>query len=1519
MSDMDRDVEDGVEERRITLKNKAEALRRQISPLSANSGALQALWVGSGIAAGKKYGEKYMGQRGRRSRAETQPAQLDDWLSSKGLKLTSFSRDGESSAVAFCTIKASQSSLRLLSAGRCQYKAISRALFGDDSKHGELKTLAIEFLRLNKTAMLDVKVNASKEIKDLEEAIEAKGHKADYEGWVDALEACDLPASAFTLHAVHLLMLAEIRLVVNKPRDAVSSPPWIQCRLLDPTALAGAPQSSIYLVANQTPRTGNNASVAFSYDTLEEDLSTRPAEAASARMGVYGVNDAESVRAESWAAGSAHTDYTKLGEQLVDGKYHHIIDLINGTETTEDGFRLEVHKDEEVSCFHIYKVDMRTGAEQYVRRIDYDKKQGSPHPKPRQPHQRGGDDASENGGESGEVAPHRRLSDDVATWLQRLNVGPQATLDLAQTVYDSIDKYIEETQLTRGADTTYYIDRLGNQMHDLKAKVSDLRLDMFLHAESELQHNYKVIVAGAEGSGKSTTLNYLIRHLMQSDEQLKATYSRYCNERGLDPATHTQDIRDRFTRHAFALQPTPDQSIIEAAEQEREKRVYDPDGNYGHVVINMNTMEQPDILPTGSHTNGLTALVTIIEVDPKAAALTFRLTYRHKDVVDYALNAAEQIRSQKLSAGDDVEISLDDGGDVAKLAHMACALMGIETSSGDAIEELANHNGVFTLPPPFSQLLGRERSLSIASNSKDAMLDQLRRWLMVHTVGEWSHWGVLEKVEIVLPSFKDDVILTLCDVPGFGDEQANPFRQSIVTEAVNNCDCSTFLICLKTGRLDSDNKGSVVALNDSGVYEALIGEELERKVGQVVTVSSLDFRLERQLNTGKISAEVAQKQGEVAQQQGAKWIEQNFKKAYRNKHVPEAKSAPVIEKHTRSFAVDVTGKLEDKTGVKDYSISLLADSLVEASRDALRRRQTLCFRRLLFEVIMPFYEAHGNLGQIRNRPAGAVQVKLPTVDKLQKCLRDASYSALMGVSMGSMDAEVSKGTRAQRSFGAAGSSSAVYSTYSNVGEAKVCAKSAREANAQRIKDVEKIVISQYVDKNHYQGGREVRERWEKDNAACDVMDADTGQMRFEDNKFQGYRKARSRRIGQDLKSENPEVTNLRDLIMPEQGDIVLPLLEQLRLMKASVIDKVITSMVQQLEQILALALEKTPVGAQLGILLSSQLRKWQRLAINTFDMNFNKLLQTIPAEHTVVMNRVMLKNLRTIGTKLSANKDKRLELEKKAEGCAKDVSKALLQHIDLQIFEVLQEQMLGKFDEIAQLTHSLITGWIDGGDTMELEQLGAFTASLKYARITAGLIKAVHKSNMGAGLLENYDGIEKILEHAEQPQGLVTDGKDFDCVVPPAIVPAVEPSTLIVPSTNPVGSSAWSCPWCQCDESNTPERLVLPIMTPCRFATGCWCQTIDRHVLYCRNCVRYYLNKSAAVRQCTKRTRSMELRRTYSNSYSLKKRKNESSAESGGGKRACNSKFALANAPSTADSSAAAGSSSASGFVDELE
>ena len=54
MSDMDRDVEDGVEERRITLKNKAEALRRQISPLSANSGALQALWVGSGIAAGKQ-------------------------------------------------------------------------------------------------------------------------------------------------------------------------------------------------------------------------------------------------------------------------------------------------------------------------------------------------------------------------------------------------------------------------------------------------------------------------------------------------------------------------------------------------------------------------------------------------------------------------------------------------------------------------------------------------------------------------------------------------------------------------------------------------------------------------------------------------------------------------------------------------------------------------------------------------------------------------------------------------------------------------------------------------------------------------------------------------------------------------------------------------------------------------------------------------------------------------------------------------------------------------------------------------------------------------------------------------------------------------------------------------------------------------------------------------------------------------------------------------------------------------
>ena len=114
------------------------------------------------------------------------------------------------------------------------------------------------------------------------------------------------------------------------------------------------------------------------------------------------------------------------------------------------------------------------------------------------------------------------------------------------------------------------------------------------------------------------------------------------------------------------------------------------------------------------------------------------------------------------------------------------------------------------------------------------MLKQLNEWLMLHTVGTWSHWGVLQAVECIIPS-RNDIRMIVCDVPGFGTVKANPFRQSIVREMVVNCECSSLVLCLDGKRIDFVNKASADAFEEAGVYEALLGERLERRVGQVVT------------------------------------------------------------------------------------------------------------------------------------------------------------------------------------------------------------------------------------------------------------------------------------------------------------------------------------------------------------------------------------------------------------------------------------------------------------------------------------------------------------------------------------------------------------------------------------------------------------------------------------------------------------------------------------------------------------
>ena len=243
--------------------------------------------------------------------------------------------------------------------------------------------------------------------------------------------------------------------------------------------------------------------------------------------------------------------------------------------------------------------------------------------------------------------------------------------------------------------------------------------------------------------------------------------------------------------------------------------------------------EEEDILPTGEGTGSLTAHPTTVELDPDATSVSLRVTYVTKQEVDVVLYVAEKIRQYKVQVLDGEDVPELEGVDLSYKAHQACAMLNIQTSGGDGIKKICNHEGVFELPETKYSLLGRVRTLHVAAPTSTAMLKQLNEWLVLHTVGPWSHFGIVRDVTCVLPS-KPGMRLTVYDVPGVGHEASNPFRQGLVRDALKLCQASTLLVCLDHRRIDGRNNESRQLLQDTGVYEELFGDPLQRKIGQVV-------------------------------------------------------------------------------------------------------------------------------------------------------------------------------------------------------------------------------------------------------------------------------------------------------------------------------------------------------------------------------------------------------------------------------------------------------------------------------------------------------------------------------------------------------------------------------------------------------------------------------------------------------------------------------------------------------------
>ena len=229
------------------------------------------------------------------------------------------------------------------------------------------------------------------------------------------------------------------------------------------------------------------------------------------------------------------------------------------------------------------------------------------------------------------------------------------------------------------------MDGLGARMHTLEDTARSIKMQASFEAHSEGQSCFKVIVVGVEGSGKSTTLNFLLRNLMQAEHAADA------------PLQVTQRFSNRYPGETKLA--TED---IVAADQELHASIFSDGGPFAACIENMN-QEEDDILPTGSGSGSLSALPTTVELDPEATEVCVKLTYRNKHEVDEALHQAALIREHRVGVLDEEDVPELEGVDVTHVAHMVCAFLNIKVTGGDGVQKVC----AFALAPRAPRSLGR--------------------------------------------------------------------------------------------------------------------------------------------------------------------------------------------------------------------------------------------------------------------------------------------------------------------------------------------------------------------------------------------------------------------------------------------------------------------------------------------------------------------------------------------------------------------------------------------------------------------------------------------------------------------------------------------------------------------------------------------------------------------------------------------------------------------------------------------
>jgi len=190
------------------------------------------------------------------------------------------------------------------------------------------------------------------------------------------------------------------------------------------------------------------------------------------------------------------------------------------------------------------------------------------------------------------------------------------------------------------------------------------------------------------------------------------------------------------------------------------------------------------------------------------------------------------------------------------------------------------------------------------------------------------------------------------------------------------------------------------------------------------------------------------------------------------------------------------------------------------------------------------------------------------------------------------------------------------------------------------------------------------------------------------------------------------------------------------------------------------------------------------------------------------------------------------------------VSMDLKEHVLNSVLDVLHTRFHALHEDVCTEIHSYFAAVASPSGTRDFERLDGFTESQRHARFCAGLIAAIHSSEVrtldGASLVEDFEGFDDILKLASQPAGLIAQGEGLEALR------ATSELVLVEDDTGPMETDdgLWHCPQCDVSELHTdPNAIgVYGLSRPtCGQNPGkCWCEKIDPNVKYCKLCVNFF-------------------------------------------------------------------------------